>query len=129
MRYWQKGDFITMKEAVLIIIGSFLGVLSSLLIFFLKSKRDDSLYTKRKREELYMKMLSIFYTLNEERTVGSQLNENIAQINSTKLEEIYPIVNIYSSLNIKKIYNNTIKNKENENNLIAAIRKELKVPN
>ena len=106
-----------------VIIGAVLTAGFTWFVEFLKDKREEKLYLKRKREETYLKILSIYYIHNQEQ--NSPFNQLISTL-PQMIEKIYPAINMYGSKNIKKTYNYVMHSKENkEELLIKAIRKEL----
>ena len=88
-----------------------------------KEIREDKLYIQRKREETYAMVLRTYFELNKSRNFPSyktDLDKWIA--------DLYPYVNIYSSEKIKEVYNKVAHQKAEEDDLIDAIRDELKIP-
>ena len=89
-----------------------------------KEIREDKLYIQRKREETYAMVLRTYFELNKSRLFPhykTDLDKWIA--------DLYPYVNIYASKKIKNIYNKVVHQKATEDDLVDAIREELKSPN
>ena len=95
------------------------------LLDFLKSRREEKVYIKRKREAVYKNILDVYYTYRQEINKGID-NTDILSSLPHLLERNYADINIYGSNNIKGIYNKIMKSKDNkEDLLIKAIRNEI----
>lgn len=97
------------------------------LLDFLKSRREEKVYIKRKREAVYKNILDVYYTHRQEINKGID-NTDILSSLPHLLERNYADINIYGSNNIKGIYNKIMKSKDNQEDLlIKAIRNEIGV--
>lgn len=89
-----------------------------------KEVREDKLYIQRKREETYCMVLRTYFELNKSRNFPNYKTDL-----DKFFADLYPYVNIYTSKKIKDIYNKVAHQKAMEDDLIDAIREELKIPN
>lgn len=108
-----------------VIIGGIITAVFTWFLDYLKTKREEKTYIKRKSEAVYLKMLNVLLLHRQEICLNKK---EITEELTNKLNEYYPEINIYASKNLKEIYNTTIKNlkeKNEEKVLINAIRKEL----
>ena len=81
------------------------------------------MYIQREREETYAMVLRTYFEINKSRLFPhykTDLDKWIA--------DLYPYVNIYASEKIKEVYNKVAHQKAEEDDLIDAIRDELKIP-
>jgi len=105
------------------LLGIVIGWLLNLCQSYFTNKRADRLHLRDKREETYLKILSVCYVDRQEKNTNKIMTKHSL---SELLEEYYPCINVYASNDIKKIYNRAVLSKENkEEELIEAIRKEL----
>lgn len=89
-----------------------------------KQKRDDEVYLKRKREEVYLEVLDLFYLVNEEGKAGNQLTDNIKNVIWEKHQRTWGKINIWATDDVKKLFNEAT-NTYDSTKLCACIRKEL----
>ena len=105
------------------IIGIVIGWLLNLCQSYFTNRREDRIHIRDKREETYLKILSVCYVDRQEKNTKKITTKHSL---SELLEEYYPCINVYASNDIKQIYNRAVLSKENkEEELISAIRKEL----
>ena len=106
-----------------VIIGAILTAGFTWFVEWRKSVAEQKVHLREKREETYQNILSIYYTHRREQ--DSPVSQLISEI-PVMLRKNYPSINIWGSKKVKKIYNNVMKSKDNQEELlIKAIRKEL----
>lgn len=90
-----------------VIIGAVLTAGFTWFIEFLRAQREEKQHLKRKREEVYLRMLKILYLIRNE-GLNCQ-NKSISKEREKEMEECYAPINLYASRKIKDIYNFTAK--------------------
>ena len=106
-----------------VIIGSLLTAGFTWFIEWRKAATEQKFHIREKREETYLKILSIYYTQRQEQNVP--VKKIISQL-PIMIEKIYPAINVWGSKKVKSIYDKVMKSKDNQEELlIKTIREEL----
>jgi len=106
-----------------VIIGSLLTAGFTWFIEWRKAATEQKFHIREKREETYLKILSIYYTQRQEQNVP--VKKIISQL-PIMIEKIYPSINVWGSKKVKSIFDKVMKSKDNQEELlIKTIREEL----
>jgi len=124
-----------MKEAILILIGALISCGTTFFLDCIKSKREEKLHYKRKREDIYLRFYRLVVTAYKVREEGLDLNDKDVII--PNYIELETEMELYGSSKINSILSKSMQNgktvetytKEDIEELIHELRTDLGIDN